>query len=68
MFGMNRTCTDIARMACSEDVFQRQIFQESYIIAMVLLTQATSLHSKRFPKSFKRVSGGQLCSGMLTPT
>ena len=68
MFGMNPTCTNIARMAYSEGVFQRQISQESYIIAMVLLTHATSLHSKQSQKSFKRVSGGQLCSGMLTPT
>jgi len=68
MFGMNRTCTNIARMAYSEVVFQRQKFQGFYIIAMVSLMQGTSPHSKRFPKSSKQVSGGQLCSEMLTPT
>ena len=67
MFGMNRTCTNIAGMAYSEGVFQRQTFQEFYITAMVPLMQGTSLHSKQFPKFSKQASGGRLCSGMLTP-
>ncbi|XP_013614408.1 PREDICTED: uncharacterized protein LOC106320571, partial [Brassica oleracea var. oleracea] len=41
-------------MAYSEGVFQRQIFQGFYIIAMVPLMQGTSPHSKRFPKSSKQ--------------